>query len=167
MFETLFLQAGILMFLLYAFITTTLNDKYYGTIPGSISETSYLLRDNFGTTWPFSFICVVSAMCLFPQWVMVSPENLQFLTFISCLGLCFAGTTPLYHEQFHRKIHYISGMTSYAAGLLWLILTQSWISLIAIAVVGGLLTLLNKDKYIFFFEVVAYIVVCLTALLFY
>lgn len=166
MFETLFLQSGILIFMLYVFCVCLLNDKYYNTLPESISATSYLFRDNFSTTWPFSFICVASAMFIFPQWMMVSPENYQFLGFLSCLGLFFAGTTPLYREKFERKIHYISGIVSFACGLTWLILTGSWASIASIAVIGGLPTLLDKEKYVFFFEVASYVVVALTLLFF-
>ena len=35
-----------------------------------------------------------------------------------------------------------------------------------IAVIGGLLTLLDKKNYVFFFEVASYVVVALTLLLF-
>lgn len=166
MFETLFLQSGILIFILYAFYVCLLNDKYYNSLPESISATSYLFRDNFGTTWPFSFICFASAMFIFPQWMMVSPENYQFLGFLSCLGLSFAGTTPLYREKFERNIHYISGIVSFVCGLTWLILTGSWVSIAFIAVIGGLLTLLDKKNYVFFFEVTSYVVAALTLLLF-
>jgi hypothetical protein len=55
---------------------------------------------------------------------------------------------------------------SFACGLTWLILTGSWVSIISIAVIGGLLTLLDKEKYVFFFEVVSYVIVGLTLLLF-
>ena len=153
---------GLIIFILYNAFFIWLNKE----VPESISETSYISKNKFGVTWPFTVICLISAVCIFPLWVTVTPEFYQFVVFLSCAGMMFAGCSPLFKEKFEGTIHYTSGMVAFVAGLAWLILMGQWITLGLIALLGGIRTFFQKEKYTFIFEVISYIAVAITILLF-
>ena len=54
-------------------------------IPVSLSSTYY----NYG--WIFSFIITLSSSLIFPNMLSITPENYQFLTFITFAGVLFVG----------------------------------------------------------------------------
>ena len=159
--ETIMVEIGIFIFAIYNLFFTSLN-KW--KLPESISATSYLSKENYNTTWPFTMICIVSVVCLFPLWIAVSPVIWQFLVFLSCAGILFAGSTPLYKEKFESRIHYTGGIIAFVSGLLWLTFTSNWVSLITIGLIGGLFTIFNKKSYTFIFEIISYITICITVL---
>lgn len=161
MVETIFLYVGLVFFILYNVFMTFVNNK---EIPESISETSYISKEHFGTTIPFTALCIISAVCIFPLWILVSPVNFEFLVFLSCTGMMFAGTTPLFNQKFDGRIHYTSGIIAFISGIAWLLLTHNYITLGLIAIIGGIWTLFQKEKYTFIFEVVPYITLCITLL---
>lgn len=154
---------GLVFFVLYNIQMVYLNKG----IPESISATSYLCKEKYGTTWPFTLLCIISAVCMFPLWVTLTPDFYQFLVFLSCSGMIMAGCSPLFKEKFEGIIHYTSGRIAFAAGLVWLILMGQWITLGVIGVIGGIWTLFQKDKYTFIFEDVSYIVIGILLLMMY
>lgn len=159
--KTVIVGIGLLIFISYVVFSISLN-KW--RLPESISATSYIFKDRFNVTWPFILLCIISAVFLFPLWVTVSPVTWQFLAFLSCAGILFAGSTPLYKEEFEGKIHYAGGITAFISGLLWLSFTSNWYSLIIIVLIGSLITIFSKKNYVFIFEVISYITMCLTVL---
>ena len=159
--ELSLLYTGIIIFVLYCISAIVLNDW---TLPESISATSYLSKDKFSTTAPFTIICIICAVCLFPAWIMVSPEKLQFLTFLSCAGILFAGSTPLYKEELTSKVHYTGGIVAFICGLLWLVFTLNWITISTIAIIGTVWTYFSKKNYTFIFETVGYLSTAITIL---
>lgn len=152
---------GLTFFILYNIFFYGLNDWQ---IPESISATSYMSMDVFGTTFPFTLLCLISAITLFPSWIAVSPQMLQWLPFISCSGMIFAGSTPLFKGEFEGKIHNASGIVAFVAGMLWLVLTSNWITLGAIIAIGGIWTLFDYKNYTFIFEIISYIFLCVLIL---
>lgn len=160
-FDLFLIIFGLCIFIYYNILFTVFNND---ETPESISATSYISRELFDTTAPFTVLCISSAVCLFPLWVAVTPDIYQFLVFLSCMGMLFAGTTPLYKQEFEGKIHYTGGIIAFVCGLIWLILTHCWITLAAIVGLGGLWTIFDRKKYTFIFEFVSYIAVCLAVL---
>ena len=152
--ELSLLYTGIIIFVLYCIAAIVLNGW---NLPESISATSYLSKDKFSTTAPFTIICIICAVCLFPAWIAVSPENLQFLTFLSCAGMLFAGSTPLYKEELASKVHYTGGIVAFVCGLLWLVFTSNWTTISVIAIIGTVWTYFNKKNYTFIFETIGYL----------
>ncbi len=155
------LIVGLIIFVLYNAFFIWLNKG----VPESISETSYISKNKFGVMWPFTAICFISAVCIFPLWITVTQEFYQFVVFLSCSGMIFAGCSPLFKEKFESTIHYTSGMVAFATGLAWLLLMGQWITLSLIALLGGIWTFFQKEKYTFIFEVISYIAVAMTILL--
>ena len=158
---TILLLTGCTVFVIYNILAWLLNGR---ETPESISSTSYLSKEKFGTTLPFTMICVVCSVCLLPAWISVSPTTWEFLTFLTCAGILFAGSTPLYREDLAKTVHYAGGIVAFVCGLLWLLATCQWISLAAITVIGGIWTLFEKSKYTWIFEFVGYLTVVLTVL---
>ena len=111
------LIVGLIIFILYNAFFIWLNKG----VPESISETSYISKNKFGVTWPFTAICFISAVCIFPLWITVTPEFYQFVVFLSCSGMIFAGCSPLFKEKFEGTIHYTSGMVAFARSCLVII----------------------------------------------
>lgn len=153
--------AGILLLTVYVIWMRKLNGN---NLPESLSATSYISKENLGISLPFTLMCIICVVCLFPLWITVSKEIYQFLAFLSCAGILFAGSTPLYREEFESKIHYVSGITSFVCGILWLILSKCYVPLCLIAVIGGVWTLFDHKNYTFIFEYVGYLIVILTLL---
>lgn len=161
LFEYILVIVGLIGFIIYNIYFTYLNDD---KTPQSISATSYISRERWGTTLPFTGLCVISAICLFPLWIDKTDDNYQFLVFLACAGVLFAGSTPLYRQEFESKIHYTGGIIAFVCGLLWLILMHQWITLGAIAVIGGIWSLSDRKNYTFIFEFISYIAICLSVM---
>ena len=137
MFELILAKIGLVAFILYTSFFFVINGNK--TLE-SISSTSYISKEKFGTTLPFTLICVICSVCLFPLWVAVSPAYYQFLVFISCLGVMFAGSTPFFKQEFEGKIHYTSGIMAFIGGLTWLLVTSNWPTALAIGLICGIWT---------------------------
>lgn len=145
----------------YCLYMTVVNNK---ELPESISETSYISKNRYNTTLPFSILCFICAIGIFPLWVSISPENWQFLTFLSCGGMIFAGCTPLFKEEFESTIHYTSGIIAFISGLIWLCVTHNWLSISIICMLGTIFTLLKRKNYVFIFEIIGYLTIAGTLL---
>ena len=154
--EKILVIIGLIVLVVYCRYTIWLNGN---KIPESISYTSYIFREEFGITWPFTALCVISAVTLFPMWVGVTPDNYEFLSFISCAGMLFAGSTPLYKQDFEGVIHYTGGATAFVAAVIWLLCMRLYIPIGIIAVVGGVVTLMRPKNFAYVFEVIGYIAV--------
>lgn len=160
MLEVLLCFIGLGIFIAYNIAMSIINNG----IPDSISQTSYISKRIYGVTWPFTMICVLSGVCIWPLWISLSPEEYKFLVFIACAGVIYVGSTPLYKEDIQRKIHYTAGPIAFCAGLMWLLLMKLYIPLGAIAVIGGIWTAFQPSKCTFIFEVVSYVAICITLL---
>lgn len=90
----------------------------YG-IPTSISETYYSLKHKY---W-FGFTMIITAITLFIS--LIDVVNMQFLLFLSCVGLIFVGIAPNFKESFERPVHVTGAVLSLMCSQL-LIAFNSW-----------------------------------------
>jgi hypothetical protein len=90
----------------------------YKKIPESVSETSYLLGGN--KRYLFTGYCVITSFCLLPMLLEIT-MTLQFLPFLFCGGLLFAGCSPLFREGLDKLVHYSSAYIAFAAYVLYMI----------------------------------------------
>lgn len=65
-------------------------------VPWSLSDTYYQLKKRNRPAWLFQMAMIIPAMLLMPVWLECSSGNLQFLAFLSCGGLMFVGSAPLF-----------------------------------------------------------------------
>ncbi len=109
------------IFTLFSFLTiatyTTIVSIKSG-IPYSISETYYRINHK---KW-FTFVMLFTAITLLPVALEYSPENNQFLIFLSVAGMGIVGLSPnfIYGEKSEQIAHYIG------SGML-LIFSQCWV----------------------------------------
>lgn len=117
--------------------------KVYWKNLSSISETYYRLGKYRGifTTWAMAV-----AFLLFPLWLESSPEGLQFITFLSVVGLGVVGFAPRFKtSQFWQ--HTIGAICCMGLGLLWtLCLGLWWIFAIGV-ILGVVASILWGKKY--------------------
>lgn len=120
-------------------------------IPESLSETSYLLGGN--KRYWFTGYCFIVAFCLLP--VLLEISTLQFLPFIFCGGLLFAGCSPLFRKGLDKPIHYIFSYLAFAAYIFYMILCMGWIWLIGYLILLDVLCLIKWKAYIYWAEILA------------
>lgn len=127
--------------------------KNYG-VPESLSETAYLFRFHGKSEWLFTYFCLIVAFILFPIWVSQTNENYQFLTFLSCGGMIFAGITPLFKEEFQKAVHYTSGIIAMIAYLAWMIWAKEYYVLFAEIALFANALVFDKKNYTYYAEVI-------------
>ena len=120
----------------------------------SISSTSYLFLTNGKKHYYFTIYCFAVAFILLPIWLTVSAANAQFLVFLTCCGIVFAGTTPLFKEKFQGVIHYTAGALAVLCYLLWMIFSKHYIWLIAEAIVTAVLIAIDYKNFVYYTEIV-------------
>lgn len=123
-------------------------------IPQSISETSYLWTNKIN--W-FSIYCILLVVSLLIPWMLITPETYQFICFISCAGISACGVTPFFKETFQGKIHYTGGVIAMLCWLIWIILGGYWIALALGAILFIILTIIKKDSWVFWGELIGLI----------
>lgn len=135
-------------------------------LPESISATSYLFKEKYNKHWLFSILCGIIVVGLFPLWVTLSVESYQFLVFLTCAGILFAGCTPLFREDLQKYVHYTSGIIAFISVVIWLIVCGHVLSIINIMLLClALLSLFGFKYYVYFGEVVAYLMLIVILLL--
>ncbi|MDR2890767.1 MAG: hypothetical protein LBV18_04085 [Alistipes sp.] len=106
----------------------------YG-IPASVSETFYLLPK--GKRWLFTAFCWAVSIVIAP-WLDATPENWQFLAFLSVAGLCFVGTAAQFKDDFVARVHYAGAGLCAVASQLWIFIVTGlwWLSLVCLLTAG-------------------------------
>lgn len=117
--------------------------------PESISELSYLWDSKV-----FSIFCIALAFSLLPFWVYETPENYQFICFLSCCGIVACGVTPFFKETFQAKIHYTGGIIAMLCWLIWMVLEKEWVFLLIDITLIIILTLVRRKSWVFWGEIV-------------
>ena len=147
---------GLMLFLVYNSMFAVANNG----VPESISESAYFFHPA-----AFTLICFVSAICIWPLWTSLTPDEYQFCVFLSCAGTLLAGCSPYFKaERVQSIIHYTSGTISIAFAALWLVLTHNYTPLAWIAGTGIVWTIFQPTRYTFIFENVSYSGICITLL---
>lgn len=88
-------------------------------IPESLSATYYLLGEK---GWLTQLVFILTGIGLLPSWMNESSESLQFLAFLSCGGLMFVGSAPMFRLPLQGAVHYISAIVCCVSAVLWVIL---------------------------------------------
>lgn len=137
-------------------VMTLLYNSYiiikYKKIPESLSETSYLLGSN--KRYLFTGYCVITSFCLLPMLLEIT-MTLQFLPFLFCGGLLFAGCSPLFRTGLDKPIHYIFSGLAFVAYLCYMILCMGWIWLIGYLIVLSVLCIIKWKSYVYWAEIIA------------
>lgn len=124
-------------------------------VPWSLSDTYYQLKKRNRPAWLFQMAMIIPAMLLMPVWIDRSTDDLQFLAFLSCGGLMFVGSAPLFKEEFQSKVHYTGTAISGLAAILWLCLSGMW-WLPAVTLTIAVVIMLKYRKWLFWAEMAAF-----------
>lgn len=124
-------------------------------VPWSLSDTYYQLKKRGRPAWLFQMAMIIPAMLLVPVWIDRSTDDLQFLAFLSCGGLMFVGTAPLFKEEFQSKVHYTGTAISGLAAILWLCLSEMWWLPATTFPVAGII-MLKYRKWLFWAEMATF-----------
>lgn len=119
----------------------------------SISSTSYLFLSNDKKYYYFSIYCFVLSFILLPIWLAVSATNIQFLVFLACSGIIFAGSTPLFKEKFQGTVHYTAGIIAVLSYLLWMVFSKYYIWLIVEAIITAVLIAIDYKNFVYYTEI--------------
>lgn len=102
-------------------------------IPESLSATYYLLGDK---GWLTQAMFILTGIGLLPAWLNESTQPLQFLTFLSCGGLMFVGSAPMFRLPLQGAVHYISAVVCCVSAVLWAILSGYYPIVVCSAFLG-------------------------------
>lgn len=124
-------------------------------IPASVSDTYYILLRKRRPAWLFQLAMILTGGLLLPEWLEATPENIQFLAFLTCGALIFVGATPLFKETEQRVIHITATVISGLSTLAWEVASGYWVApviLLAAAIPYGI----YKRRILFFVELAAF-----------
>lgn len=125
-------------------------------VPWSLSDTYYQLKKRNRPAWLFQMAMIIPAMLLMPVWIDRSTDDLQFLAFLSCGGLMFVGSAPLFKEEFQGRVHYTGTVIAGLATILWVCLSGMWyLPAVAFPVAG--IIMLRYRKWLFLAEMAAFV----------
>ena len=91
--------------LMVAGVVVILATRKKGSVPDSISEIAYIIPH-----WAFSVWIAIIGMLLMPDMMDVLPERLQFVGFLSVVGLLCVAASSYYRTE-NAPLHYIGGVT--------------------------------------------------------
>lgn len=136
----------------------------YG-VPNSLSASFYNLREH-NVGFLFTIFCWTSALPLLIYWIEYSPNDWNFLPFISCAGLMFVGTAPAFKDvELERKVHSISAIVCAVGAYVWSILFGSVFLSVNFILLSGILYFLIKNNKIYWLELMAFINIYLQLLI--
>lgn len=161
LFMFILMLFGFVSFILYNILILRLN---HWEIPESVSATSYILQDKSKTgANGFTYICLIVALTFLPLWLTVTPDNWQFLSFICCAGVVFAGTTPFFKERFQGIIHYTSGIISAISYIAWCVAFGQWYWVVCILGMIGLSLIIERSykNFVYWTEIYGVIILVL------
>lgn len=127
------------------------------SLPCSLSYTYYHLNSRWpGTGWIFSAMLIIVFLLLIYPWIYVGTlitswsVYLNFLPFISCVGVMFAGMAPnIQQDKQIENLHIYSASIAAICALLWIFIVCWPISYIVplwILVCGGIAHLTKTAK---------------------
>lgn len=131
----------------------------YNEVPKSLSETSYMLAgpNRSGLRYLFSLYCCVLGFCLMPCLMDVLPENIQFMSFLMCAGLIFAGMSPVFKEGIEKAVHYASSIVAFVVYIVFIFVVFEWYWIVVYFVILLGLVIWKKECYTYFAEILAFI----------
>lgn len=126
-------------------------------VPKSISESHYLWSSK-GWKYLFTFVMWSVGLPILIYWVSVSPDNYQFLPFLSISGMCFVGAACAFKETLTSTVHFTSAGVWAFFAVLFFCLVQDWISIAVGAATFVLMAMFIGRKHFTFWAEVACIV---------
>lgn len=136
---------GFAIFILYI-ITSVL---MFG-IPASISETYYLFESrkrNLGSVFTIMMFSLV--FLLISPFLEITPDNWQFLAFLSVTGIAFVGAAPLFKKKgLENIIHTYGAISAAVFSLIWIFVCypSSWDSIMHAIIIVLILSLLFSRR---------------------
>lgn len=115
-------------------------------LPTSISETYYHTENK----WVFPAVISVGAALAWIPLVEITPETYQFLSFFICAAIIFVAASPAFKDEFIGKIHTCAAVTLAISALAWIILVCG---IPYIAILGAIVGLFNRKRFVFWLEV--------------
>lgn len=132
-------------------------------VPHSLSMTYYCFKEyKDKTKHIFTIMMVVCACLLMPGWIEMSEgSSLQFLTFLSAVGIIFVGLIPeVLNSDFENIVHTSFAILSAIFSMLWVVLVAEmwpiiimWIILITTI---SLITKTLKKGWLYWIEMVVF-----------
>lgn len=129
---------------------------YHIGLPESVSATSYFFLEKHNKPYIFTLMSFLLGITILPAWLTISPENWQFLAFLTVGGILFAGATPLFRSDFEKPIHYTSGILLLLTYITWFIVTGNYDMLLLTAILCFFGIIHSPQSYVYIFEVIGY-----------
>lgn len=153
LFALICLTLSIVIYILYTSYT------YIKYSPSCISETYYhIRRKDLFTLW-----LVIVSFLIFPSWVEISPENIQFLPFLSVIFLSIVGISPKYLDE-DRKVHIVSALLTSTISLIWSAFCVQYMIPIVLGI-AIILLIMKPKNLLFWVENLAFLNIYLSILL--
>lgn len=134
-------------------------------IPSSLSDSYYLLESkkrNLGAL--FTIMMFSMTFLIIAPMLQITPENWQFLAFLSVIGIGFVGAAPLFKSGgTESKVHTYAAAASAIFSLLWMFicypeLVGSLFNSIIIVMIGIFISKRNVSyNYIFWIEMILFL----------
>lgn len=118
-------------------------------VPESLSATYYILGER---GWIFQAVMFSVGVLLFPVWLELSELHRQWAVFLSCGGLVFVGAAPAFRIELEGAVHYSAAVVCCLCAVTWQILEGLWDLTLLFGFFGFMLTLMFRDKYMWFLE---------------
>ena len=162
------ISKAIFMFLTYNILSILLFN-----VPESLSQTYYLFKERKNVLKIlFPSMIILMVIFLSPCLFIISDNSaFQFMTFLSMLSLMFVGACPTFlNSDFDNKLHTIAAYIAAAYAMLWIILvTPYWYIILIVAGIISIIATLTKTwkkSYIYWLEMIAFISIFITIILY-
>lgn len=149
------------------FVAYILSTVYLFGVPSSISDTFYLLeakKRNLGGA--FTLMMFSIGFLIISPFIEITPENWEFLPFLSVAGILFVGAAPLFKRGgTDTLVHTYGAISAGAFSLLWLFICypEIWGSLVDAVVVACIGLFLSRRAfdytYLFWIEIVLFLTI--------
>ena len=110
-------------------------------IPYSISETFYKLEHKAF----FGISMLLTAGLLMPAILEATPENYQFLAFLSCVGMMIVAAAPNFKEEYEYNIHVFGAGLCIICSQLWVYFMCPWCLLVWVAYLAYTVWMMKKN----------------------
>lgn len=140
---------GILLGLSAVLCIVYMSCSMIGGVPESLSATYYKLGKH---GWLFQAVMFLLGFLLFLVWSQLGSDNHTSLVFLSCASLLFVAAAPAFRLSLDGAVHYTSAVICCVCALLWQILEGLWDVTLWFAWIGGILSLMMKDKWCWWVE---------------
>ena len=134
----------------------------YKQVPESLSNTAYLIgsSNDLKRYW-FTLYCILTAFTILPALFKVTVDGLEFIPFLLCAGLLFAGFSPSYKDGIEKPVHYVSAYISFGSFLIYGLVCMHWGWLLSYSILLIGLCIWKRQCYVYFAEVLALVELCI------